>query len=203
LTYKANDGKTTATFGKDDVWMGAGLLMDANFEAIQFATEAGGVKVSAFAGRDGEMVDPDVDPIVTAIHDLAGASLQTKVGNTDLGVSFFQIESENALSVNVGTQFGKLGLAAEFADFSDADAQNLMVSGTYGNLEKKGDTKFTVMYFDTEYTANLWTTLDVADTVKGVSVQVDNMMADNVKLTLEQQMGDTVDRSRVYVTAKF
>jgi hypothetical protein len=202
LTYKSNDGKTTATMGKDDVWMGAGLLMDGTFEAIQLATKVGGLKVSAFGGRDNFVTDDTVTPVVYTTYDVSGASIQTKVGKADFGVNYLKVDDVKAWSVNAGEKFGKFGITAEYADVKDADAQNLMVAGTYGDAVKKGDTKLTVMYYNTEY-ANHWTTLDVADPLKGVSVQADHMMADNVKLTLEQQINDTVDRSRVYVTAKF
>lgn len=202
LTYKFADNKTSVTVGKDDVWLGNGLLMDNFFKSGQVKTTIGSVGVTAFTGHH------------AADDDLSGAGVTFKSGKVDLGVNYVKYDDLDlkATSINANYKVGKVAFGAEIGEFEDAastTASTALVTATIGELNKKGDCNYTISYYKVPVAGGapliLDTTLDVIDS-KGIIVGVNHKFSNILTGTLEKHFNSGVidaDLTRLTLTAKF
>lgn len=182
LKYAAGS-KTTIVAGKDDAWLGAGLMMDNTFEGVQVKTAFDNVNFTAIAG-----------------HKAVGASAQTKFGSVAAGASYFDNKTtEKAWAVNTGFAIDNVNVVAEYAKNTKVDNDNnaYMIAATFGELAKKGDTNYVLGYnYLNVNAATSNTTLDLSNgtvsDIKGFAVTVNHKLADDVTVSLEQQFNKTV-----------
>jgi hypothetical protein len=202
LTYKF-EGGSTVLVGKDDAWLGAGLLMDTQVEGLQFATQLGDVKVNGLGGRNNN-------------KDFAGISAQTKSDALSFGATYFENDSAvKNFAVNAGYDFGKVKLAGEYTENTEADDDNTAINvvATLGAVKNVGDASLAVGFVSLELNSGLgaYTTLftPAASDWEGITVKGQYMAAKGVTFTAEQSIGETVstkadlNRTRVYMQAKF
>jgi hypothetical protein len=213
LTYKMND-KSKVLVGKDDAWLGNGLLMDTQVEGIQFATGLGDVKVNGIGGRNNQ-------------KDLAGISAQTTFGAANLGATY--LNNDNTAknwAVNAGYKFGNAKLAGEYTQNTEAttDDTAYWTTVTFGTVKNVGDASLAVGYLNAEANSGVSaystlytpqqtagvhnTTGDFVDW-KGLTAKGQYMAAKGLTFTVEESLGEVIssgadyNRTRVYMTAKF
>lgn len=180
LKYAAG-ANTTIVAGKDDAWLGAGLVMDNLFEGVQVMTAFDKVDFTGIVG-----------------HKAVGASAQTKIDSVAVGASYFDNKgTEKAWAVNTGFAIDNVNVVAEYAKNTKAATDNnaYMISATIGELAKKGDTNYVLGYnYLNVNAATSNTTLDMAAAadIKGFTAAVNHKLADTVTVSLEQQFNKTI-----------
>lgn len=205
LKYTFKDGKSAVVAGKDNLFLGTGLLADFDsFDGVQLTSTFGAVNAKAAIAMGKNTGTNSGDK-----NKGYAVSAQTKLGATDFGATYFDTKTGLAKNwaVNAGYTINQVNLAGEYTKNIDHKTKAYSIKATIGELAKKGDTNYSISYNRIE--ANSinpdFTTLDMnwftedsnlPNGIKGYSIDINHQLGKNTTLTLQQQFAnDLLDNS--------
>lgn len=184
IGYKANENFDVKV-GKQSLWMGKGMLMDAELSAVNATTSIEGIKLAGFYGNNDSK------------HQ-TGIEASTAIGNVNLGAAYLKgldnavINNDKYFALNADTKISdKAVFNLEYVKADQAKADGYLAEVKFGNAAVKGDLDYSLMYYDVEDGALPTTTTNGNyDGAKGFKVKANYKVTDNATLTAYHDMGE-------------
>ncbi|MBP2654345.1 MAG: hypothetical protein H6Q73_1914 [Firmicutes bacterium] len=186
--------------GRQALWAGNGMLADiSGIQGLSLATDTGNIGMDAFVGR-------------SEGTDVTAANLKTKGEAVKFGLGYLKEENTNYWALNADTKLtNNVVLSGNYVK-NDTDNKNgFLVKATFGEAIHKGDFNYALSYrkIDDNAVKSDWTTDSAYNNSKGVRVEANYKVAENVSLNMYKDFTKTNDsnvgmnRAKAEMTVEF